>query len=170
MLAHPDRRRRLRHRSVLPVHRHQMGPGQLRRPHPTIHHRRLATTRRYPRLNSYVRSCLEWVSQRDIEHLIVVKCRSAQQQATDPALGRHESGQISAVARSTDTNAGRVHFLMASKCIVSSNYVHQMIARSEIAPVTIATAMTAEVESQASRAECCHGALGARCVPCLVTA
>src|SRR2546421_5253409 len=53
MLAHPDRRRRLRHRSVLPVHRHQMGPGQLRRPHPTIHHRRLATTRRYPRLNSY---------------------------------------------------------------------------------------------------------------------
>ena len=29
----------------------QMGPGQLRRPHPTVHHRRLATTGRPPRLN-----------------------------------------------------------------------------------------------------------------------
>ena len=30
--------------AVLPGHRHQMGPRQTRRPPPTLHHRRMATT------------------------------------------------------------------------------------------------------------------------------
>jgi hypothetical protein len=42
-LAHPARTHRLRHRAVLPGHRHQMGNQQTRRPPPTLHHRRMAT-------------------------------------------------------------------------------------------------------------------------------
>ena len=56
-LAHPHRPGRLRRRSVLPVHRPQMGHQQRRRPHPTVHQRRLATTRSQPLLNSYHLTC-----------------------------------------------------------------------------------------------------------------
>jgi hypothetical protein len=54
-LAHPGGPGRLRRRPVLPVHRPQMGNRQLRRPHRTVHHRRLATTRSRTLLNSYQR-------------------------------------------------------------------------------------------------------------------
>ena len=54
-VLHPGGPGRLRRRPVLPVHRPQMGNRQLRRPHPTVHHRRLATTRSRTLLNSYQR-------------------------------------------------------------------------------------------------------------------
>jgi hypothetical protein len=57
-LAHPHRPRRLRHRSVLFIDRHQRGLGPLRRPLPAIHHRSLVTTGSRTLLNSYIGRCL----------------------------------------------------------------------------------------------------------------
>ena len=56
-LAHPARAHRLRHRPVLPGHRHQMGHRQNPRPPTAVHHRTLAATSTSPQLNSYARSC-----------------------------------------------------------------------------------------------------------------
>jgi hypothetical protein len=52
-LAHPARTDRLRHRPVLPGHRHQVGHRQTPRPPTAVHHRTLAATRPSPQLNSY---------------------------------------------------------------------------------------------------------------------